>query len=242
MTSSSQRSSSGAPVLLAYAEALLVRAAALRDGEEAWSDADPGAFRERVEVVLSGLEQQARAQGLDEEAVGATAFAVVAFVDEAVISSLDEPNPQWLAQPLQLERFGDQAAGRRFFERLDALQRRAHPPVEALEVYMACLQLGFQGVYAFERDMDLSALQRELYSHIRILRGAAADERQAVALTRSCPARRRKLPMSLLLLAALGGAVLVAAYLQAAKQVQLAADEAIESLRAAREALDTESL
>lgn len=96
-------------------------------------------------------------------------FAVCAFADEVILASNWPGRHEWLRQKLQQARFNTVNAGEEFYERLAELCGFARqPPAEmvvagtpeqngdegqrqALEVYVACLTLGFSGRY-YDRE------------------------------------------------------------------------------------------
>lgn len=92
-------------------------------------------------------------------------FAVCAFADEAVLDSAWPGREAWMRCKLQESRFQTANAGLEFYERLERLRADASPEAgvetppdegeavleadqrELLEVYVACLTLGFRGKY-----------------------------------------------------------------------------------------------
>src|SRR5215204_917352 len=105
-----------------------------------------------VNNLLAQLEQSGRSLRCDAEQIESIKFALVAFIDETVLSPTNDfpLRKQWEQLPLQLEYFKEHLAGNKFFERLDCLL--AQPETEAadvVEVYYHCLLLGFKGKYNF---------------------------------------------------------------------------------------------
>jgi type VI secretion system protein ImpK len=102
-------------------------------------------LRRSIDAMLRQIEQAGAARGYKEEQLQNARFALAAFVDEAVLSGpLKE---EWEKYPLQLEYFREALAGTKFFERLDALLKRAETEADVVEVYYLCLLLGFKGKY-----------------------------------------------------------------------------------------------
>lgn len=133
-----------------------------------------GSFQElRTSVVetLQGVDRCGLENRLTLSDVEAARFAVVAYVDEAVIASQWHGRAEWMANPLQLELFGEQTAGQKFFDRLAELRRQPERNVDLIEVYCVCLQLGFEGAYAFQEPERLMVLQMDLHSQIEDVRG-----------------------------------------------------------------------
>ena len=106
------------------------------------------------------LDQAAAKARLEKPAqVDDALFAVCAFVDEAILDSTWPGREAWMRRKLQETRFHTANAGLEFYERL-AMLRAGTAPGEAtdtapldggqrelLEVYVACLTLGFRGKY-----------------------------------------------------------------------------------------------
>lgn len=113
-------------------------------------------------VERAGEETHARA----DDAL----FAVCAFADEVILDSSWPGRDQWITHKLQASRFNTANAGLEFFERLENLCTGMAPNEtgktesddealgsnerqrEALEVYVACLTLGFRGKYNDDRE------------------------------------------------------------------------------------------
>ncbi len=179
-------------------------------------------------------------------------FAVCAFADEAVLASQWPGRGEWLKQSLQRLHFGTANAGEEFYTRLAALcdqASEAHGPGvglsgaggllgdttddagrrsnlrEVLEVYAACLTLGFTGRYYGDTGRErLAAITREsldrLLVHKPTLGGHLFPEAYAERQPTPPPSRSRS---ALALVALLGVPALVALYLHAAYASLLAA-------------------
>src|SRR5690606_4729874 len=85
-------------------------------------------------------------------------FAFCALVDEVVLASQSKVRDAWERRPLQIEFFGEQLAGERFFEHLDTLRQGGAARVQLLEVFHMCLLVGFQGKYILEGSEKLNYL------------------------------------------------------------------------------------
>ena len=109
---------------------------------------DYEAFRARVEQILEGARAKARTAASVEESDSAL-FAVVAWLDEAVLCSEWEQAERWKKSLLQTAHFNTTRAGVEFFTRLDALPATFRG---AREVYYTCLLLGFKGQYVLAGD------------------------------------------------------------------------------------------
>ena len=117
-----------------------------RHGAAATPAVDRTELRARVRDEL--LAARARFSGSMPEGEAYRAlFPLVAHVDEIMqLADGAGPRPAWA--PLQKELFGVTNAGDLFFESLDELLEASATPRFALELYLFCLQLGFQGRHA----------------------------------------------------------------------------------------------
>lgn len=132
---------------------------------------DALAFRDRVRAFLSDFERGAQRLGADSDDVLLSKFAFCALVDEVVLQSGFDARHAWELRPLQLELFGEQLAGERFFEHLDTLRQGGAARVQVLEVFHMALLLGFKGRYLIDGSEKLAWITARLGDEIAHLRG-----------------------------------------------------------------------
>jgi type VI secretion system protein ImpK len=157
------------------------------------SDADT--FRDRIKQFLNGFERGAKRLDASADDIHLAKFAYCALIDEVVLMSKLRLRDVWERRPLQLEFFGEQLAGERFFEHLETLRQGGSARLQALEVFHMCLLMGFQGRYILEGSEKLNYLTGRLGDEIAQLRGKraafapfwAAPDRAAHALKRDVP-------------------------------------------------------
>ncbi|HSW04176.1 type IVB secretion system protein IcmH/DotU [Aquabacterium sp.] len=135
---------------------------------------DAAEFRDRLRQFLAGFERGAQRLGLEADNVFLAKFAFCALVDEVILMADFKIRDEWERRPLQIEFFGEQLAGERFFEYLDKLRQGGAPRVQVLEVFHMCLLLGFQGRYLLEGSEKLAYLTARLGEEIAHLRGRRA--------------------------------------------------------------------
>jgi type VI secretion system protein ImpK len=123
-----------------------------------------GAFRSHVMAQLADARRRVEDERLDPRAYAQ--YAVVALVDETVMSSTWPGAEQWRREPLQLHYYDNLLAGEQFFVRLDELRSGADD--ELLEVYFLCLCAGFQGRFRDEPG-ELQSQRRKLFQQLRPL-------------------------------------------------------------------------
>jgi type VI secretion system protein ImpK len=138
---------------------------------QAASVTDAAAIRARAMELKSKLEDDARRAGFTAPDVEAATFALVGFLDEAVLRSSGPARESWIAKPLQLEFYGAMVAGEEFFDRLERMRRERETRIEALEVYAACLAFGFAGKHAFAGPERLKSLLGEVEADVAAVRG-----------------------------------------------------------------------
>lgn len=94
-------------------------------------------------------------------------YAVVALVDETMMTAEWSGSERWRKEPLQVQLFGRFLAGEQFFERLDDLQSSgssgANP--DLLDIYFTCLCAGFRGMYR-DDPHALSNRRRKLFQQL----------------------------------------------------------------------------
>jgi type VI secretion system protein ImpK len=100
-----------------------------------------------MDGLLEQLEQDAEVSGYKGAPVQATKFALAAFTDETVLTASFPLRSEWEKYPLQLEYFGEQLAGVKFYERLEDLMKSPEENADVIEVYYLCLLVGYKGKY-----------------------------------------------------------------------------------------------
>lgn len=158
--------------------------------------ADDEVFADRIRTFLGTAESGSKRLQVPAEDMYEAKFAFCALVDEVVLMSGLKLREAWSRRPLQLQFFGEQLAGERFFENLERLRQAGAPKLQVLEVYHMCLLLGFQGRYILEGSEKLAYLTSRVGEEIAHLKG----KRAAFAPRWSAPDRvsnalRREIPL-----------------------------------------------
>jgi len=156
---------------------------------------DAVSFRERVREFLLGFERSSKRLQASADDVYLAKFAYCALVDEVVLMSQSKIRGDWERRPLQLELFGEQLAGERFFEHLEKLREGGAAKLQLLEVFHMCLLMGFQGKYIIEGSEKLGYLSGRVGDEIAQHKGRqhgfaphwAAPDRVAHALRSEVP-------------------------------------------------------
>lgn len=147
--------------------------------------ADGEALRTRLNGMLEDFRKSAEAGGIPAAAVDQARYALIALIDELIMTSSWPIKGAWLGKPLQMEHYGSFAAGEEFYTRLATLRAdlASQGSLEAIEVYLLCLCFGFRGKHGTASGIEVvSLLQKEL---LILLESATAPSapRQSMAVS-----------------------------------------------------------
>lgn len=140
--------------------------AAMLASEENLANTAFDTARADMERLLDQAMETARRESPDQ--ADDALFAVCAYADEAVLDSAWPGRQAWIRRKLQEERFNTANAGLEFYQRLAQLCAEGGTPAEGelpgppldrkrrelLEVYAACLALGFRGQYSGDQLLE----------------------------------------------------------------------------------------
>lgn len=138
---------------------------------------DVRTIHQRYDELLREFDAEGRRAGYEVAQVRLAMFALVAFIDESMLTSKHAAKTAWSDQPLQLTYFNENSAGEEFYVRLEAARRgESARDVDVQEVFYLCLSLGFHGRYAgsSRAEKQRRSLMEQLGAEIRSRRGAAA--------------------------------------------------------------------
>jgi type VI secretion system protein ImpK len=156
--------------LALFYEGMLTAIVRVQSGRQRIPDSD--AFRSRMKDALKEIAQVAARRGYTKAMTQEANFAVVAFLDEVVLSTHWAGHTLWARKSLQEELFEQRSAGELFFKHLEELRAHHDSPelAEVLEVYYLCLLLGYEGRYAAGSKAELHILMDNVRERIdRIL-------------------------------------------------------------------------
>lgn len=137
---------------------------------------DPEVLRRRIKDLLDRTEREALRTGVSPDDIQAAKFALVAFIDETILSSDWSRKDEWMNTPLQLDLYDRYDAGEAFFDRLDAFLDEARAHAEVLEIYYLCMALGFKGKYQIHEQEQLREIIETTSDTLSKLRGSNAGE------------------------------------------------------------------
>jgi type VI secretion system protein ImpK len=127
----------------------------------------------KVEEQLKEMEERAKESNIDKSELEAAKFALVAFIDEIVMSSKWTDRLKWPS--LQYHYFKTNRAGDEFFKKLEAIRNNGYDPEiwrapsksDVLEVYYLCLMLGFKGKLGFASPEKYQHEINQIRKHIQ---------------------------------------------------------------------------
>src|SRR5688572_14102978 len=126
-------------------------------------------LRPKVAGMLEDFERRAERYKFNHKIVQVSKFALAAFVDETVLTNNFPLRDEWEKNALQLEYFGEQLAGNKFFDKLDAMLKQMETTKDAVEVYYFCMLLGFKGRYAiYEQEKLLATMQETANALVKV--------------------------------------------------------------------------
>lgn len=126
-------------------------------------------LRPKIASLLKDFEERALRYRYRESIIQVAKFGLASFVDETVLTNNFPLKEEWEKYPIQLEYFGEQLAGNKFYDKLEAMLRQIDVTADAVEVYYVCMLLGFKGRYAvYEHDKLLATMQRTADELVKI--------------------------------------------------------------------------
>jgi type VI secretion system protein ImpK len=133
---------------------------------------------EQVAEAIKFFEKDIRSAGISEQQANNAKYILCATADDIVQHIPTEERHVWAQYSMLSRFFGERIGGVRFFEMLT--QAKLDPLVNypVLELYHACLALGFQGVYRTQSGglATLQQIQRDLYETLRRVRPKVARD------------------------------------------------------------------
>ena len=126
-------------------------------------------LRPKIASMLNDFEKRAERYRFNHKIVQVSKFALVSFVDETVLTNNFNMKDEWEKNALQLEYFGEQLAGNKFFDKLEAMLKQMEATQDAVEIYYICMLLGFKGKYAiYEKEKLLATMQKTANALVKV--------------------------------------------------------------------------
>ncbi|MBX3297845.1 MAG: type IVB secretion system protein IcmH/DotU [Acidobacteria bacterium] len=126
-------------------------------------------LRPKFALMLDDFEKRAERYRFNHKVIAVAKFALASFVDETILTNNFPLRSEWEKNPLQLEYFGEQLAGNKFFDKLEAMLRQIEVTQDAVEIYYLCMLLGFKGRYGvYEQEKLLSIMESTAKGLVKI--------------------------------------------------------------------------
>jgi type VI secretion system protein ImpK len=192
-------------------------------------------LRTQLMQMIRTFEAQGRANGYDDEKLGASRYCLCTFLDEA-ISSTPWGAGLWGSRSLLVTFHNEASGGERFFLILQRLAQNPAANVDVLELLYVMLGLGFDGRYRLIDGgrTQLDTIRERLEQMIRSQRGAAERDLSPHWL----PVKTERKPLlqlvPLWVAAAVACVLLVVVHLALSFRLNDTSDSAFEALHAIR--------
>ncbi len=118
-------------------------------------DSDAATLAARFDDALKEFESNAARANVPLANIRLAKYALVAFIDQKVLTSELALKDAWLEKPLQMTYFDDFNAGEEFYVKLDQVRNSGDPGrFDVIEVYYLALVMGFTGKYGDKRGEE----------------------------------------------------------------------------------------
>lgn len=126
-------------------------------------------LRPKIAAMLDDFERRAERYKFNHKIVSVSKFALASFVDETILTNNFPLREEWERNPLQLEYFGEQLAGNKYFDKLESMITQPEVTQDAIEIYYFCMLLGFKGRYGvYEQDKLLAIMQNTANELVKV--------------------------------------------------------------------------
>ena len=119
------------------------------------ADLEAATLAARFDDALKEFEAAATRHNVPLANIRLAKYALIAFIDQMVLTSNLALKDAWLEKPLQMTYFDDFNAGEEFYVKLDSLRNSGDPGrFDVEEVYYLSLVMGFTGKYGDKRGEE----------------------------------------------------------------------------------------
>jgi type VI secretion system protein ImpK len=126
-------------------------------------------LRPKVSAMLDDFVRRAERYKFNHKIISVSKFALASFIDETILTNNFPLRSEWERNPLQLEYFGEQLAGNKFFDKLESMLQQPEVTQDAVEIYYLCMLLGFKGRYGvYEQEKLLAIMQSTANTLVKV--------------------------------------------------------------------------
>lgn len=136
-----------------------------------------GQMLPEVTGLITAFDAEAKAAGVPEAQVRLATYALCATADDIAQNTPSAERHVWTQHSTLSRFFGERVGGVRFFEDLERAKSDPIVNYPLLEVYHACLALGFKGIHRTSAggEAALQGVRRNLYETLRRVRAPVQD-------------------------------------------------------------------
>jgi len=131
-------------------------------------------FRNQIWAAIDSAQKKGLRAGYTQDDVRLAMFAVVALLDESILTSRNPMFADWQSKPLQQALFNTDDAGDRIFRNISRLLglNDSEALADLLEIHQLVLALGLRGRYsASGTTAEIGAILQKIEEKIRRIRG-----------------------------------------------------------------------
>ncbi len=137
---------------------------------------DEARLRQKIKELIDSWRRKCQRAEIETQDVETAQFALIAFLDETIITSDWVQQNTWMANPLQMEYYSRFDAGEEFFTRLEDLRQRPKSHTSVLEIYYLCMAMGFEGKYQLHDKEKLRWIIEDTYNELRQVLGRPVEK------------------------------------------------------------------
>ncbi len=169
---------------------------------------------EQVADAVELFEKELRGGGASPEQTRGAKYALCCTADDVVQNIPGEDRHVWTQHSMLSRFFGERTGGVRFYEEMDKARQDPSGNYDLLELYYACLALGFQGIHRNTPSgaSTLQQIQRQLYELLRRVRPRAAADLSPFWQGSDIPAPTKTFRVPFWAVSALAAAVFLAIF------------------------------
>lgn len=133
---------------------------------------------EQVADAIDEFEKTTKAESVPAEQADSARYILAATADDIVQNIPSEERHVWAQYSMLSRFFNERVGGVRFFEKLDKAKLDPNTNYDLLELFYACLAVGFQGIHRTSAGgaANLQMIQRNLYELLRRVKPKTRDD------------------------------------------------------------------
>jgi type VI secretion system protein ImpK len=133
---------------------------------------------EQMADAITEFDKTTRAESFAPDQAETAKYILAATADDIVQNIPSEERHVWAQYSMLSRFFNERIGGVRFYEMLEQAKRDPHRHYDLLELFYACLAVGFQGIHrtASGGAAQLQMIERNLYELLRSVHGRSRED------------------------------------------------------------------